>query len=153
MSLQEENTALKRRLERLETWEPRSVNMQAWLSANLAIVGGAGAVTIPFDSVLYDTRSTFSAYTFTAPINGFYLAQCQGAITGGAGNLTVTLIHSDGVQTSTVLLPLTITYFNFSHYFEMDKDETLYATISSTGNTTLTGSNSLTALAISLVGG
>jgi len=154
LSIQEESSGLKKRLEKLETWEPRSVEMQVWLSSNVGLIGGAGAIAIPFDTPLYDTRSTFSlgTYMFTAPVSGIYHAVCQGAHSGGAGNLTIVIAHSDGVQSSTMIVPLaTLTRFNFSHYFQMETDETLAVYAASTGNTNLLGGgSSITTLSVSL---
>ena len=153
LSLQEEITYLKKRLGKLETWEPSSVAMQIWLSSNQAVVGGAAAVPIPFDTVYYDTRSTFdlTTYVFTAPVPGIYQAITQGTITGGAGTFTVKLLHSTSTYFGEIILPLTITTYNFSHHFKMAAGDTLQVTFEATGNTTISGStSSITTFSVSL---
>lgn len=155
LSLQEENTTLKRRLEKLETWEPNKVNMQVFLSGNLAITGGAGPVTIPFDTVKYDPKSTFNltSYLFTAPMPGVYLAVTQGINFGGAGSYTVVIVHNDITYFGEISLSLATTYYNFSQHFQMVAGDTLQVTFESTGNTTLVGSitSTVTSFSVSLM--
>lgn len=153
LSLQEQNSALKKRLEKLETWEPRSVEMQVWLATNKGITGGAAAITVPFDTVKYDTRETFDLTThiFTAPISGIYHAVTQGLHLGGAGSYTVTILHTDITYFGVVSFSLANMYYNFSQYFQLAVGDTLQVTFEASGNTTLVGSSSsVTTFSVSL---
>lgn len=98
LGLQEDNAKLKRRLEKLETWEPNipRVGMQVVLSGNYAYTTSPAIVTVPLDTVYYDTHDAFDAtsYTFTAPFDGRYLAIGRVKSSGGVGIGSLIVQHT-----------------------------------------------------------
>ena len=123
---------------------PLQPSFMAQPNATQSNIAVGSAVTLVFDTEIYDVGGDFASNTFTAPVTGKYLFTVNleaNAIDSDANNYSVKLVASNRTMNAWILVPggfdsdVNLYPIGFSTHIDMDASDTAYVTFTQDGGT------------------